>query len=99
MPNNDSLPFYAKFSFNLITIVLLGTIIFLGQDIFMPLCFAIVLAFLLLPVNKWLVKKRPTPGSCDDTVYNGCRSADRSDRLFPVNPARSIPGRSAEDPP
>jgi|SRR5688572_2690423 len=57
MPNHDSLPFYAKFSFNLITIVLLGTIIFLGQDIFMPLCFAIVLAFLLLPVNKWLVKK------------------------------------------
>lgn len=54
MPN---LPFYAKFSFNLITIVLLGVIIFLGQDIFMPLCFAIVLAFLLLPVNKWLVKR------------------------------------------
>jgi predicted PurR-regulated permease PerM len=57
MPNNDSFPFYAKFSFNLITIVLLGVIIFLGQDIFMPLCFAIVLAFLLLPVNTWLVKK------------------------------------------
>jgi predicted PurR-regulated permease PerM len=57
MPNHDSLPFYAKFSFNLITIVLLGVIIFLGQDIFMPLCFAIVLAFLLLPVNKWLVRK------------------------------------------
>ena len=57
MPNNDSLPFYAKFSFNLITIVLLGLIIFLGQDILMPLCFAIVLAFLLLPINKWLVKK------------------------------------------
>ena len=56
MPNNDSLPFYAKFSFNLLTIVLLGLIIFLGQDIFMPLCFAIVLAFLLLPINKWLVK-------------------------------------------
>ncbi|HUQ64931.1 MAG TPA: AI-2E family transporter [Flavitalea sp.] len=57
MPNNDTLPFYAKFSLNLLTIVLLGTIIFLGQDIFMPLCFAIVLAFLLLPVNKWLVKQ------------------------------------------
>ena len=56
MPNNDSFPFYAKFSFNLLTIVLLGAIIFLGQDIFMPLCFAIVLAFLLLPVNQWLVK-------------------------------------------
>jgi len=57
MANNDSLPFYAKFSLNLLTIVLLGVIIFLGQDIFMPLCFAIVLAFLLLPINKWLVKK------------------------------------------
>ena len=56
MPNNDSLPFYAKFSFNLLTIVLLGLIIFLGQDIFMPICFAIVLAFLLLPINKWLVR-------------------------------------------
>lgn len=56
MPNNGGLPFYAKFSFNLLTIVLLGAIIFLGQDILMPLCFSIVLAFLLLPVNKWLVK-------------------------------------------
>ena len=57
MPNNDNLPFYAKFSFNLLTIVLLGVIIFLGQDILMPLCFAIVLAFLLLPANNWLVRK------------------------------------------
>ena len=56
MPNNDSLPFYAKFSFVLLSIVLLGLIIFLGQDVLMPLCFAIVLAFLLLPINKWLVK-------------------------------------------
>jgi predicted PurR-regulated permease PerM len=57
MPNNDKFPFYAKFSFNVLTVVLLGTIIFLGQDILMPLCFAIVLALLLLPINKWLVKK------------------------------------------
>lgn len=56
MSNNNSFPFYAKFSFNLLTIVLLGLIIFLGKDIIMPLCFAIVLAFLLLPINKWLVK-------------------------------------------
>lgn len=56
MPNPNGLPFYAKFSFNLITIALLATFIFLGQDILMPLCFAIVLAFVLLPVNKWLVK-------------------------------------------
>lgn len=57
MPNQDSWPFYAKFSFNLLTVVLLGVIIFLGQDILMPLCFAVVLSFLLLPVNKWLVTK------------------------------------------
>jgi predicted PurR-regulated permease PerM len=57
MPNHDSLPFYAKFSLNLLTVVLLAALIFLGQDILMPLCFAIVLAFILLPVNKWLVKK------------------------------------------
>jgi predicted PurR-regulated permease PerM len=56
MPNNESLPFYAKFSLNLLTVMLLATLIFLGQDILMPLCFAVVLAFLLLPVNKWLVK-------------------------------------------
>jgi predicted PurR-regulated permease PerM len=56
MQNHESFPFYAKFSLNLLSIVLLGIIIFLGQDIFMPLCFAIVLAFLLLPVNNWLVK-------------------------------------------
>src|SRR5687768_10051533 len=57
MQNNDSLPFYAKFSFNLLTIVLFGVIIFLGQDIIMPLFFSIVLAFLLLPITNWLVKK------------------------------------------
>lgn len=56
MTSRDSLPFYAKLSFNLLTISIIGLIIFLGQDIIMPLCFAVVLAFLLLPVNKWLVK-------------------------------------------
>lgn len=56
MTNHADWPFYAKFCFNLLTIVLLGGLIFLGQDIIMPLCFAIVLSFLLLPVNNWLVK-------------------------------------------
>lgn len=57
MPNHDQLPFYAKLSFNLISIILIGALIYLGQDILMPLCFAIVLSFLLLPINNWLVKK------------------------------------------
>lgn len=56
MLSRDDLPFPAKLSFNLLTIVLIGVIIFLGQDILMPICFAVILAFLLLPVNKWLVK-------------------------------------------
>jgi predicted PurR-regulated permease PerM len=57
MQGHESLPFYAKFSLNLLSIVLVGGLIFVGQDIIMPICFAIVLAFLLLPVNNWLVKK------------------------------------------
>jgi len=52
MPTLNSLPFYSKFSSNLISIVLIGLLIYLGQDILMPLCFAIVLAFLLLPVSN-----------------------------------------------
>lgn len=49
-------PFYVKFSLNLLAIVLLGGLIFIGQDILMPLFFAIVLAILLLPVNNRLLK-------------------------------------------
>jgi predicted PurR-regulated permease PerM len=57
MQSRESWPFYAKLTFNLLTIVLIAVIIFLGQDILMPLCFSIILAFVLLPLNKWLVKK------------------------------------------
>lgn len=57
MTNNTTLPFYLKFSINLLTIVLLAGIIYIGSDILMPLFFAIILAILLLPVNNWLVKR------------------------------------------
>ncbi|RZL20037.1 MAG: AI-2E family transporter [Pedobacter sp.] len=56
MPPVTPLPFYAKFSSNLISIVLIGLIIYLGKDILMPICFAVVLAFLLLPVSNWLTR-------------------------------------------
>lgn len=56
MINNQPQPFYLKFSLNLLTIILLGGIVYIGQDILMPLFFAIVLAILLLPVNNRLVK-------------------------------------------
>lgn len=57
MQNHEPWPFYAKFSLSLLSIVLIGAIIYIGKDILMPLCFAVVLSFLLLPVNTWLVKK------------------------------------------
>src|SRR5688500_16745504 len=63
MPTNQTLPFYVTFSLNPFSIVLIGGLIFKGQDILMPLFFAIVLAILLLPVNnrfvKWGVPKVP----------------------------------------
>ncbi len=55
---NQPSPFYLKFTMNLLAIVLLGGIIYIGSDILMPLFFAIVLAILLLPVNNWLVRRR-----------------------------------------
>lgn len=57
MPENTATPFYVKFCLNLLTIVLLGGLIYIGSDILMPLFFAAVLAILLLPVNNWMVKK------------------------------------------
>lgn len=63
MTGQQAPPFYVKFSLNLLSIVLLGGLIFIGQDILMPLFFAIVLAILLLPVNnrliRWHVPKVP----------------------------------------
>lgn len=52
----SAIPFYARLSLNLISIVLIGLILYLGSSILMPLCFAIVLAMLLLPVVNWLIR-------------------------------------------
>ncbi len=57
MTNSQPFPFYHKFALVLLTIVILGGIIYVGSDILMPLFFAIVLAILLLPVNNWLVRR------------------------------------------
>ncbi|HTL10772.1 MAG TPA: AI-2E family transporter [Chitinophagaceae bacterium] len=55
--NKTSLPFYAKLSFNLISLALIATLTYLGADILMPICFAIVLSMLLLPAVNWLNKR------------------------------------------
>jgi predicted PurR-regulated permease PerM len=58
MTSESTHPFYHKFALVLLSIVLLGGLIFIGADILMPLFFAMVLAILLLPVNNWLVKHK-----------------------------------------
>src|SRR5688572_26403984 len=54
---SNSIPFYVKLSLYLVSIYILGTIIYTGKDIIMPVCFAIVVAMLLLPVVNWLMRK------------------------------------------
>jgi predicted PurR-regulated permease PerM len=50
----DPTPFYKKLAFNLLTLVLLGGIIYLGQSILIPLIFSVLLATLLLPAVNFL---------------------------------------------
>lgn len=52
------LPFYAKICLNLITISLLSIILYLGQGIFVPFFFSVLLATLLLPVTNFLQRRR-----------------------------------------
>jgi len=54
MITSDSLPFSAKLCFNLLTIVILAFILYLGQSIFVPIFFSFLLATLLLPVTNYL---------------------------------------------
>ena len=58
MSPNSSQPFYTKMTWILLMLSLTGLIIFIGQDIIVPLAFAILLAVLLLPVNNYLERKR-----------------------------------------
>src|SRR5688572_15244432 len=55
--NTNNLPFYARFCMILVSIYVLGMLIYAGSDIIIPLCFAILLAMLLLPVVNWLMRK------------------------------------------
>lgn len=50
-------PFSNRLAFNLISIFLVGWLVYLGKGILLPVLFAITLAMLLLPVVNWLIKK------------------------------------------
>lgn len=49
--------FSTRLATNLFIICVLTFIVYVGQDIIIPLGFAVMLSMLLLPVVKWLVKK------------------------------------------
>lgn len=50
-------PFYLRLSHSLISIALLTLLIYLGQDIIVPLAMAGLLAVLLRPVENWLTRR------------------------------------------
>jgi predicted PurR-regulated permease PerM len=52
-----SSPFYLQATICLFGIALLGLLIYLGQDIIVPIAFSILLAILLLPITNWLEKR------------------------------------------
>ncbi len=57
MINFKELPFYIQFTFKLLMILLLGVFLIYGQNIIIPLIFAILLSILLLPVTNFLQHK------------------------------------------
>lgn len=54
-------PFYKRLSLNLLTITLLGTLLYVGQAIIVPLCFSVLLATLLLPIVNFLQRRLRFP--------------------------------------
>lgn len=56
------LPFYARLALVLLTIVLILVIMHEGKSIIIPLFFSLLIAFMLLPVTKWLERRRLPPG-------------------------------------
>jgi predicted PurR-regulated permease PerM len=56
--NELSLPYYVQFTIKLIMILLIGTFIYLGQVIFVPLAFSVLLAIVLLPFTNMLERNR-----------------------------------------
>lgn len=54
----DPTPFYKRLCYNLLSISLIILLLYTGQEILVPLFFAILLASLLLPIVSFLEKKR-----------------------------------------
>lgn len=62
MVHNAKTPFYQKLSLTLVAITIISMALFYGKGIILPILFAMLLAILLLPVTKYLSKKKlPKP--------------------------------------
>lgn len=51
------LPFYARLALILLSIVLITFLLFMAQEVLIPLFFAVMVAFLLYPMATWLEKR------------------------------------------
>jgi predicted PurR-regulated permease PerM len=61
MITKANLPFYAKFSLNLLSISILIMMLYLGRSILIPFFFSVLLATLLLPVTQFLQQRLKFP--------------------------------------
>lgn len=61
MKQTIEFPFYAKFVFALITLVVITFIIYIGQSVILPLLMALLFAILLRPVTNFFEKKLRMP--------------------------------------
>lgn len=53
----SQLPFLTKMTLSILLLILIGIVIYLGQEIIVPFAFAILLSVLLLPANNWMERK------------------------------------------
>ncbi len=58
MPSDLKLPFYAKASVIFIGIIAFISVLYIAQDIIVPLIYSIIIAIVLSPIVSFLVKKR-----------------------------------------
>ena len=58
MDKHTETPFHQRLSFNLISLALIVTGLYIGKDLILPLLFSILLANLLLPITNYLQRRK-----------------------------------------
>lgn len=65
---NQTYPFYLKFSSILISIVILGFLAIIGQQILIPMVLGLLIAILLMPLSRFMEKRLRLPRSVSSIV-------------------------------